>query len=81
MSFTIFCSGFSIIPLNLQSTMEVFRLKDESSLLLIAESVNEQDISDDDVVLPKKFSPENDDQQNTSEKDEALHRSKIKNIN
>ena len=71
-----FCSGFSIIPLNLQSSMDVFRLKDESSLLLIAESVHEHDNSDDDVVLPKKYSPEND-YQNTSEKDESLHKSRI----
>ncbi len=56
--------------------MDVFRLKDESSLLLIAESVHEHDNSDDDVVLPKKFSPEND-YQNTSEKDESLHKSRI----
>ena len=56
--------------------MDVFRLKDESSLLLIAESVHEHDNSDDDVVIPKKFSPEND-YQNTSEKDESLHKSNI----
>lgn len=70
-------SGFSIIPLNLQSTMDALRLKDESSLLLIAESVNENDLSDDDVVLPKKVSPENEEAHNTLEKEEAFHKSKI----
>ena len=55
--------------------MDALRLKDESSLILIAESINENNMSDDDVVLPKKISPENEESRNSPEKEEFLHKS------
>ena len=48
--------------------MDIFKLKDESSLLLIAESIHENDMSDEDIVLPKKISPQNED---SAEKEET----------
>ena len=40
--------------------MDVFKLRDES-LILVAESVNEQDFSDNEEnAMPKKYSSEND---------------------
>jgi hypothetical protein len=55
--------------------MDALRLKDESSLILIAESINENNMSDDDVVLPKKISPENEEAHNSPEKEEFPHKS------